>query len=72
MTYCLLLPHFDLVLSAVKQNGLAINYAEGNSKKNKEIIIEAIKQNRDSYEYVDNSMQLDKEVSAAYMKYSMI
>ena len=37
---------FDLAFFAVKQNGLSINFVDGDLKKNKKIIIEAIKQNR--------------------------
>ena len=63
---------FDLAFFAVKQNGLSINFVDGDLKKNKKIIIEAIKQNRESYDFIDSSMKLDKDVSAAFMKYSMI
>ena len=31
---------FDLAMLAVKQNGLAINFLEGNLKKNKNLIID--------------------------------
>ena len=35
----------DLVLLAVKQNGLSLAFVEGELKRDKEIITEAIKQN---------------------------
>ena len=59
-------------MTAIKQNGLAINFLDGDLRKNKEIIIQAIKQNRESYDLIDNSMKIDKDINAAFMKYSAI
>ena len=57
----------NLVLLAVKQNGLSLAFVEGELKRDKEIITEAIKQNIRSIDYVENSMKLNKDIAEIFM-----
>jgi len=48
-----------IVLEAVKQNGLALQYADESLKRDKEVVIEAVKQNGSALKYVDQYVRGD-------------
>jgi len=52
----------EVVIKAVKQNGIALRYASKNLKNNKEVAIEAVKQNGDSLQLASEDLRNDKEV----------
>ena len=52
----------DLVLKAIKKNGLALEYASVNLQNDKEVVLKAIKQNEFALEYASVNLQNDKEV----------
>jgi len=52
----------DVVYSAIKNNGLELQYADEKFKKDKELVLLAVNQNWSSYKFADNNLQKDKEV----------
>ena len=55
---------FDIVLRAVRQNGLAIQHAPEPLQRNKLIVIEAVEQNYRALEHVAAELRDDVEVKA--------
>lgn len=53
---------YDIVVQAVKQNGLALQYVSGELKSNKEIVLTAINNIVNSCEYMINEFRDDKEI----------
>lgn len=53
---------YNIVLHAVRQNGLAIQYASNNLKLNIKIIMEAIQQNPKVYDYLEYDLQDNPEI----------
>ena len=51
----------DLVLKAIKKNGLALEYASVNLQNDKEVVLKAIKQNEFVLKYASINLQNDKE-----------
>ena len=56
------------VLLAVKQNGLALRYADASLKSDKEVVIEAVKQNGVALRFAHASLKSDKEVVVEAVK----
>jgi len=53
----------EIVLIAVANNGLALQYVDDSLKKDKEVVLAAIKQNIGALKYVDDSIKKDKEIN---------
>ena len=53
---------FEVILTAVKSNGFALNYASDRLKDNKEIVLEAVKNNGMALKWVSPRLQNDKDV----------
>ena len=58
----------NLVIEAVKQNGLALEYASNALKNDKEIVTIAVKQNGLALEYASNALKNDKEIVTIAVK----
>ena len=54
--------NFDFVLSKVKINGWALEYASKKLKNNEEIVNEAIKQNGSALYYASEELQNNEEI----------
>ena len=58
----------SFVLETVKQNGVALEYADESLKKDKSIVLEAVKQYGPALEYADESLQKDPDIIKAAKK----
>ena len=58
----------SFVLEAVKQDGLALEYADESLQKDKSIVLEAVKQDGVALEYADESLQKDPDIIKAAKK----
>lgn len=63
-----LLSDRDFVLAAVKQNGMALHYADPKFKKDKSVVLAAVNQNTMAIEYMDPSLKADREIALAWVK----
>jgi len=52
----------DLVLAAIKIDGMALRYADANLKKDKELVLAAVKQEAEAFQYADKHLLEDKSV----------
>ena len=52
----------ELVLEAVKQNGMALQYADERLRADKQVVLAAVKQNPDAVDLVHHCLRNDKEV----------
>ena len=52
----------EVVLTAVKQSGDALQYASTSLKKDKEVVKVAIKQSETALQYADSSLKKDKDI----------
>ena len=58
----------SFVLEAVKQDGLALEYADESLKKNKSIVLEALKLDGYALKFADESLQKDPDIIKAAKK----
>ena len=58
----------EIVLTAVKQTGWALEYADKTLKKDKEIVLAAVKQDGFALEYADESLRKDPDILAIVNK----
>lgn len=54
--------YYDIVLNAVKENGLALKFASTRLRANYEIVYEAIKNNRLAYDFADVELAKDHRI----------
>jgi hypothetical protein len=55
----------SFVLETVKEDGIALEYADKSLKKDKSIVLEAVKQYGFALEYADESLQKDPDIIKA-------
>jgi len=55
----------SFVLEAVKQNGLALQFADESFRKDKSIVLEAVKSSGGTLEFADESLQKDPDIIQA-------
>ena len=58
----------SFVLETVKEDGIALEYADKSLKKDKSIVLVAIKQDAEAFEFVDESLKNDPDVIKAVKK----
>lgn len=58
----------SFVLKTVKEDGIALEYADESLKKDKEIVLEAVKSDGTALEYADESLKKDPDVIQAAKK----
>ena len=54
--------HRIFILTAIQENGLALEYADESLKKDKNIVLAAIKQNGAALQYADQNLKQDKDI----------
>jgi hypothetical protein len=60
--------NIEIVLRAVKDDGLALEFADIEFKKNKDIVIAALKSNKNAFHFVDNELKNETEIKQILMK----
>ncbi|MEE3342773.1 MAG: DUF4116 domain-containing protein [Bacilli bacterium] len=58
----------NIILSAVRKEGLALKHADESLKKDREIVLEAVKKNSYALEYADASLKKDKKIVLTALK----
>ena len=58
----------EIVLRAVKQDGLALEYASYELKADRKVVLAAVKQNGDALKYAANELKADPELKK-YLKF---
>ena len=58
----------SFVLKTVKEDGIALEYADENLKKDKSIVLEAVKEHGYALQFADKSLQKDPDIIKAAKK----
>ena len=58
----------NIILPAVKRNGLALQYASETLKSDREIVLTAVEQNGNALQYADNELRADREIVLAAVR----
>ena len=60
----------EVIFEAVKENGMALEYANDNLKADRDVVLAAVKQNGSALEYAGKYLKADREVVLEAIKNS--